>query len=136
MRTSAVVLSLTILRRIQYDIFESNIRRRQNCIDNAFICVNFVKKRLWWRPLERVWRQQRRLRKDRNAPFPMNENSSVLTATRTAGAGSVCKADHPANNPRQRRGCRSGEKMYCRSCNKIPRPRTELPMLFLITLPA
>ena len=49
-RTSAVVfwlllvLFLTILRRIQCGIFESSVRRRQNCIDSVFICVNFEKK--------------------------------------------------------------------------------------------
>ena len=37
------MLFLTILRRIQYDIFESSVRRRQNCIDNVFICFNFAK---------------------------------------------------------------------------------------------
>ena len=35
---------LTILRRIQADIFESSVRRRQNRIDNVFICVNFANK--------------------------------------------------------------------------------------------
>ena len=35
---------LTILRRIQSSIFESSVRRRQNCIDNVFNCVNFAKK--------------------------------------------------------------------------------------------
>ena len=33
---------LTILRRIKADIFESSVRRRQNRIDNAFICVNLA----------------------------------------------------------------------------------------------
>ena len=35
------MLFLTILRRIQAGIFESSVRRRQNRIDNLFICVNF-----------------------------------------------------------------------------------------------
>ena len=38
------VFFLTILRRIQADIFESSVRRRQNRIDNVFICVNFANK--------------------------------------------------------------------------------------------
>ena len=49
-RTSAVVLRLlfvlflTILRRIQSDIFESSVRRCQNCFETVFIFVNFAKK--------------------------------------------------------------------------------------------
>ena len=31
-------------RRNQYDIFKSSVRKRHNCIDNVFICVNFAKK--------------------------------------------------------------------------------------------
>ena len=58
------VLFLTILRRIQSTIFESSVRRRQNCIDNLIICVNFAKNRFCWRPFDRVDRQQRRLRKE------------------------------------------------------------------------
>ena len=58
------VLFLTILRRIQSTIFESSVRRRQNCLDNLFICVNFAKKRFCWCPFDREDRQQRRSRKE------------------------------------------------------------------------
>ena len=51
----------TIFRRIQYDIFESSVRRSQNCFDNVFICVTSAKKKTLVASLQQVDRQQRSL---------------------------------------------------------------------------
>ena len=48
----------------------SSVRRRQNCIDNVFICVKFTKKKT----LVASFRQGRSTTRSfahRNAPFPM-----------------------------------------------------------------
>ena len=75
-RASAVVLWLlfvllrTILRRIQSGIFESSVKRRQNCIDNEFICVNFEKKKT----LMASFRQRRSTTTSfmhKSVPFPV-----------------------------------------------------------------
>ena len=66
----------------------------KNCIDNVFICVNFAKK-----DFGGLLPQGRSTTfAHRNAPFPIKGNSedttmdsTVLSAARTAGAGSVCK---------------------------------------------
>ena len=101
MQTAAVVfwllfvLSLSILRRIQSGIFESSLWRRQNCIDNVFICVNFAEKD-FGRVLSTGYTKDNAIYAQPKCTVSGErandwQDSTVLTAARTAGAGSVCK---------------------------------------------